>query len=250
MHSLVVTFAIIGILFSTLGIAFRVFNGNVRRDPAEVLLGIALFAIMWQVFIHLMILTQQIVQIPNFYNKGIPLYYLVAPAFYFFIRIRLQLEHKLPRYWYIHLIPFVFGLIDILPYMFVEDSEKVVFLKQLIIDPRLGYEHEYGFIHQEAHYILRLFLALIYLMMQWRVLFMTDSTDSTVSSSTLKYLYFLTSLYTLFIAFQIGMFFNILFNRTQGGYILMDVKQLIWLSMLYVLLSLWVCFGPVVRRSK
>src|SRR5690606_22130717 len=199
MHSLVITFAIMGMVLSTLGIAFRVFNGNVRRDPAEVLLGIALFAIMWQVFVHLMILTQQIVKIPNFYNKGIPLYYLVAPAFHFFIRMRLQLDRKLPKYWYIHLIPFVFGLIDILPYVFVDNSEKVAFLKQLIIDPRLGYEHEYGFVHQEVHYILRLFLALIYLVMQWGALFMTDSTDSPVPSSTLKYLYFLTSLYTLFI---------------------------------------------------
>src|SRR5690606_10265609 len=169
---------------------------------------------------------------------------------YFFTRMRLQLDAKLPKYWYIHLIPFVFGLIDILPYVFVDNSEKVAFLKQLVTDPRLGYEHEYGFIHQEAHYILRLFLALVYLMLQWGILFTTDAMDSRLPSNTLKYLYFLTSLYTSFIAFQIGMFFNILFNRTQGGYILMDVEQLIWLSILYVLLSLWVCFGPVLRRTK
>ncbi len=250
MHSLVITFAVIGILFSTLGIALRLFNRNVRGNPAELLLGIALFAIMWQVFVHLMILTHQIVTIPNLYNKGIPLYYLVAPAFYFFIRIRLQLDHKLPKYWFIHLIPFFFGLIDILPYVFIGNSEKVAFLKRLIVDPRLGYEHAYGFIPQQFHYMLRLFLAFIYLIMQWGVLFMTDTTDSTVPSSTLKYLYFLTSFYTLFIAFQVGMFFNILFNRTQAGYILTDVEQLIWLSLLYVLLSLWICFGFMFRRTK
>jgi len=250
MHALVVTFAVIGILLSTLGIALRLFHGKGRRNPAELLLGIALFAIMWQVFVHLLILSHQIVNVPNLYNKGIPLYYLVAPAFYFFIRMRLQLENKLPSYWFIHLIPFCFGLIDILPYVFVDHSEKVVFLERLIVDMRLGYEHTYGFIPQQFHYILRLFLAFIYLVMQWGVLFMTDSTESNVPSSTLKYLYFLTSFYTLFIAFQVGMFFNIVFNRTQAGYILTDVEQLIWLSLLYVLLSFWICFGFLFRRTK
>jgi len=250
MHALVVTFAVIGIFLSMLGIALRLFYGKGFRNTAELLLGVALFAIMWQVFIHLMILTHQIVNVPNLYNKGIPLYYLAAPAFYFFVRLRLQLEHKLPRYWFMHLIPFFFGLIDILPYVFVNDSEKVAFLARLIVDTRLGYEHTYGFIPQQLHYILRLLLALIYLAMQWRMLFMTDRTESTVSSSVLTYLYFVTSFYTLFIAFQVGMFFNILFNRAQAGYILTDVDQLIWLSLLYVLLSFWICFGFMFRRTK
>lgn len=250
MHTLVLTFAVVGILLSALGIVLRLWDGKAQRNPTEVLLSVALFAIMWQVFIHLMIITHQIVNFPNLYNKGIPLYYLAAPAFYFYIRMKLQLEHRLPKYWYIHLIPFFFGLIDIVPYVFVADSEKVAFLQRLMADTRLGYEHTYGFIPQQFHYILRLVLALVYLVLQWGMLFTTDSTDSIVPSSTLRSLYLVTSLYTLFIAFQVGMFFNILFNRTQAGYILTDVDQLVWLSVLYVLLSFWICFGPVVRRTK
>jgi len=250
MDILVVVFTVIGILLSALGISFRLFPRNGRYDLAELLLGIALFAIMWQVFIHLMILTRQIVHIPNLYNKGIPLYYLVAPAFYFFVRMRLQHVSRLPRYWYLHLIPFLFGLVDILPYVFVANAEKIAFLERLIDDPRLGYQHLYGFVPQPCHYTLRLFLAFIYLIMQWGYLFKTDSTDGSVSSGMLKYLYFLTSFYTLFIAFQVGMFFNMLFNRAQAGYILIDVEQLIWLSALYLLLSFWICFGVIIRRTK
>jgi len=205
---------------------------------------------MWQVFVHLMILTHQIVKLPNLYNKGIPLYYLVAPALYFYIRMKLQPEQRLPKYWYIHLIPFLFGLIDILPYVFIDDTEKVAFLERMVADTRLGYQHPYGFIPQHVHYMIRLFLAFIYLIMQWGMLFLIDHTDSPVSLRTLRSLVFLTILYTLFIAFQVGMLFNIFFNRMQGGYILTDADQLIWLSIMYVLLSCWICFGALKRQRK
>jgi len=250
MHRLVITCAVVGIVFSALGIVVRLLYRKAENRMAELLLSIALFGIMWQVFVHLLILTRQIVDFPNLYNKGIPLYYLVAPAFYYFVRIKLRQEQRLPRYWYLHLLPFFFGVIDVLPYVFLDYSEKVAFLERLVFDTRLGYQHAYGFIPQHTHYILRLSLAVCYLIAQWAMLFTTDSTDSSVRPTTLRAKYLLTALYTLFIAFQIGMFFNIVFNRTQAGYILTDFDQLVWLSVLYVLLSCWICFQPLFQRTK
>ena len=248
-HHAVVGFAISGILFSLLAIFIRIIDTRMRRDWAEILLSIALFSLMWFVFIYLMILTKYITHIPNLYNKGIPLYYLIAPCMFFYVKLRLRQIHKLPRYWYLHLAPFVFGLVDIMPYALTSSAEKQALMVRLVTNIRTGFEHEYGFINQQWHYIIRLLLAFAYLLAQWRALFMADTEDGVISRRLLFSLYTLTIIYSLFIAIQVGMVMNILFNQLQASYILRDADQLIWIGGLYLLFSLWVCFGPRLWRS-
>lgn len=203
---------------------------------------------MWQVFIHLMIFTEQIVNVPSLYNKGIPLYYLVAPALYMYTRVKLG--EAIPKHWLIHLIPFILGLIDIMPYVFVDYAEKVSFLLRLVENPRLGYQHGYGFVPQQVHYICRLSLALVYLVVQWRMLFLVDRMAFDPPLPRQISLYVLNMLYTLFIAFQMGIVFNIFFNQVQAGYILLDASQLIWLGTFFFLLSLWSFFGVFTSKKR
>ncbi len=249
MNSLVIIFAAVGLVFSALGIVLRLIDRRRRRDYAEIALSIALFAIMWYAFIYMMILTGYIKHIPNLYNKGIPIYYLTAPCTYFYIRIKLYPAKKLPRYWYFHALPFLFGLIDIIPYALASDAEKQALMAQLVERMRTGFEHGYGFINQQWHYVIRLSLAFIYLLAQWRLLFMAD-TDEMGTPKLIFSLYSLTIIYSLFIAFQLSMILNILFNRIQASFILKDAHQLIWVSGLYLLFSIWICFGPRMGRTK
>src|SRR5690606_22765173 len=249
MERWVIVFAVLGILFSALGILLRIIDGKQRQDLSELLLSVALFAIMWYAFIYMMILTGYVAHIPNFYNKGIPLYYLVAPCVYFYARMKLHRKYKLPRYWYLHLLPFVLGLIDIIPYALASTAEKQALMARLVTNMRVGFEHEYGFIHQQWHYVIRLLLAFIYLLAQLRLLFMADVDDGSVPNQLLSSLFILTVIYSLFIAIQVSMVLNILFNQIQASYILGDAYQLIWISGLYLLFSLWVCFGARIRQS-
>lgn len=250
MQSLVNLFAISGIAFSALGILLRLFDRQLRRNLADILLNVAIFAIMWYAFIYLMILTGYIRHIPNLYNKGIPLYYLVAPCAYFYTRLKLYPAETMPRYWYLHAIPFLLGLIDIMPYAWASYAEKQALMERLVADMRVGFEHEYGFIHQQWHYVAKLFLAFLYLMAQWRLLFMVDIGETDVSAKLLFSLYLLTILYSLFVAIQVSMVLNILFNKVQASYILKDAGQLVWISGLYLLFSIWICIGPRIRRMK
>lgn len=248
MYDAVIGFAISGILFSLLAILIRVIDPRMRRDRAEILLSIALFAIMWFTFIYLMIVTQYIRYVPYLYNKGIPLYYLIAPCSYFYVWLKLHPVAKMPRSWLLHAIPFVFGLIDIIPYMLISTEEKKTFLADLVQHISLGFEHNYGFIDQKWHYLLKLTLAIFYLLAQWRLLFMADATSHHYRSGQRFSLYGYTLLFSLFILFQWGMVFNVLFNRKQAAYILADFDQLFWISLLYLLFSVWLCIGPYINR--
>lgn len=249
-HHAVVGFAISGILFSLLAIFIRIIDTRMRRDWAEILLSIALFSLMWFVFIYLMILTKYITHIPNLYNKGIPLYYLIAPCSYFYVRIKLYPVVNVPGYWLLHAIPFVFGLIDIIPYLLVSEVEKQAFLADLVEHINLGFEHSYGFIDQKWHYIFKLALAVLYMLAQWRLLFMADATSYRYTPGLRFSLYSYTLIFSLFVLIQLGMIFNILFNRRQAAYILLDYNQLFWISLLYLLFSLWLCIGPYTTRRR
>ncbi len=249
MDTWVIAFGMVGIVFSALGIVLRAIDYQRRRELAELLLSVALFAIMWYAFIYIMILTGYVARIPNLYNKGIPMYYLVAPCAYFYVQLKLQQTHKLPRHWYLHLIPFIVGLIDIMPYAIASAAEKQALMARLVSNIRTGFEHEYGFINQQWHYVARLLLAFVYLLAQWRSLFMADTEDGRISKRLLFSLYMLTIIYSLFVAVQVSMVLNILFNRIQASYILKDAHQLIWVSVLYLLFSIWVCFGARLRQK-
>ncbi|SEL68703.1 hypothetical protein [Parapedobacter koreensis] len=249
MDRLVIIFATIGIFFSALAIVLRLSDVKARRNPADILFNVGLFAIMWYVFVYMMIITGYIQQLPNCYNKGIPLYYLIAPCFYFYVQLKLYPAKKMPRYWYLHALPFAFGLVDIMPYALATDAEKNALMQQLVENISIGFQHDYGFIDQQWHYLIRLSLAFVYLLAQWRLLFMVDTTEGDISSKLLFFLNLLTVIYSLFIVIQVSMVLSILFNRLQAAYILKDSSQLIWLSTLYLIFSIWICFGARTHRT-
>src|SRR5690606_23659197 len=116
---------------------------------------------------------------------------------------------------------------DIMPYAMASTAEKQVLLEQVSANMRMAFEHEYGFVDQQWHYAIRLVLAFVYLLAQWRLLFMADADDG-VQRRLLFSLYALTVIYSLFIALQVSIVLNVLFNRIQASYILKDADQLIW----------------------
>src|SRR5690606_5228580 len=131
---------------------------------------------------------------------------------------------------------------------YVCSSDLQELMGRLVTNMRMGFEHGYGFIDQQWHYVIRLSLAVVYLLAQWRLLFMAELEE--VSKSLLVSLFALTIIYSRFIAVQVSMILNILFERVQASYILKDAHQLIWVSGLYLLFSLWVCFGARFWRAN
>ena len=250
MDRLIIVFGIAGIALSGVGIVLRIIDYRRRRDLAELLLSVALFAIMWYAFIYIMVLTGYVTRIPNLYNKGIPLYYLIAPCAYFYVRLKLEQTSRLPRRWYVHLVPFAAGLVDIMPYALASSAEKEALMVLLATNMRMGFEHEYGFIDQQWHYVARLLLAFVYLLAQWRLLFLADIEEEGLSKRRIVSLYIWSLFYSLFIAVQVGMVLNILFNQVQASYILKDAQHLIWVSGLYLLISIWVCFGARIHWRR
>lgn len=238
-----ISLAISGIVLSILGIFFRLTNPARRKKKAELFLCIMSAAMLWHVFMFLIILTGWILQVPNLYNKGIPFYYLIAPCAYLASRYTLFPKEKLHSLWWLHLLPFLIALIDIIPYALASSKEKYNLLKLVVSDLQMGFNHSYGFIEQKWHYIIKFLLAFCYLMAQWRLLYLQEEHVPPIDKKARTYILSFTALYSPHLLLQGSVLLNIFFNIEQGSHIIRDAKQLIWVSIFYFTFSMWMLFS-------
>lgn len=228
-------FAIIGGTLCFFGLLFRLFRFFKYNDKGQLLLCIGVMALIWHVLIYCMIYTGEIQNYPRIYNKGIPFYYLVSPCFYFYVWLKFNSSAIVPKFWMLHLVPFFFGLIDVIPYAVAPLAEQKKLLEMLVEDIPLGFKHHYGFIDQQLHYVLRFTLAIAYVIGQWRMYYIADSEVKAVKREVLIF----NCLYTFYLLLQCSMVVAIVFNRTQEAYILKSLDKLIWIGFCFFLFSLW-----------
>jgi len=230
-----ISFALIGGVICLMGLILRVLLYKINKDQSNLLLCIGVMALIWHVFIYCMIYTGEIQFYPRIYNKGIPFYYLVAPCFYFYVRLKLQPSAPWPKYWGLHFLPFFFGLIDVIPYALIPTEQKKEFLKMLVEDIPMGLKHSFGFVDQKLHYILRFSLAIAYAIGQWRMLYITEGIKKEVKNEVKRF----NNIYTAYLLLQCSMVVAIIFNTVQEAYILKSLDKLIWVSFCYMLFSIW-----------
>lgn len=232
-------FTIAGLALSLLAIVWHFAFAISRQSRKEMLLGIMATALFWHVFIYLLIFTGLIRIVPNLYNKGIPFYYLIAPCAYFFVLFSLFPRVRWSRYWWLHLIPFVLGAIDMIPYLVASAQEKKALLELIVYNMQMGVQHGYGYVDQKWHYIGKFLLAFIYLIAQWRLLYLHDDDLSPISVSAKRNIIGFNIVYSLQLLLQGGMVLSLLFNRTHSSFMMQDMDQLRWVSLVYLLFSCW-----------
>lgn len=238
-----ISFAVCGIVFSFFGIFFRLTDPIRRKNKSELLLCLSSAAMLWHVFMYLMVMTGHILQFPQLYNKGIPFYYLVAPSAYFATYFCLFPQKKLRLADWPHLLPFALALIDIVPYALANIQAKQKLLQLVVNDMQEGFSHSYGFIDQKWHYVVKFILAFGYLMAQWRLLYLPQERSSQVEKKRKRYMLFFTACYSPHLLLQGSVLLSMWFNMEQSSHIIRDAKQVIWVSVFYLTFSMWMFFS-------
>lgn len=234
-----ISFAVGGIISSLIGILLRLIDPLKRKKKAELLLCLATAAMLWHVFMYLLIMTGWILWVPNLYNKGIPFYYLIAPSAYLATRYTLNPREKFPPWVWLHAIPFFLALIDNIPYAIATAQEKQQLLELIVRDMQRGYTHTYGFINQKWHYIIKFLLAFGYLMAQWQLLYSHDNTAPKAAKRRWQYSLAFTACYSPHLLLQGSVILSIWFNMEQGSNIIRDPGKVIWVSIFYLTFGLW-----------
>ena len=243
-----------GVICSCIIVLLLIRFGTQNR-PANLLLSIAVFALAWYAMMYVLVISGAIRQVPELYNKGIPLYYLIAPCCYLYLRFSLYPGQKLIGRDIYHFLPALLAIVDILPYAFAARQEKLHLLDQISADVSKTYQHSLSFIPQQCHYVLRLIQAGVYIFLQWQLLACFTSWRER-SQELRKWFYHFTVLITLLNLLQALIMAGIVLFPGRAGGLLHHSMPVVGMCIVFFLMSVMLFFKPAIlyglsdRRGK
>ncbi|MFD1630088.1 helix-turn-helix domain-containing protein [Pseudopedobacter beijingensis] len=141
-----------------------------RKLWVNLMLGIVLAAIAWYSLMIYLMISGEVCNFPNLYNKGNPLYYLFAPCSYLYIKLSLSKNKKLHKYDWLHFIPAALSIIDLVPYMLKSPEERQYIVDLVAQDPKWNFQYKYAFLTHGTHNIIRAIQQIIYIVFQTQLL--------------------------------------------------------------------------------
>lgn len=212
-------------------------------NPANIYLALYLF------FVGLYSLTDYaVLQVQNPYIVAVlltnisPIWYLLGPCIYFYIRNTMQGTSKLTRSDAWHLIPFLIQVVHLFPYWISTFVYKLERARQVIENPNTLFSIPWGWLYPSyLNYFGRPFLVIVYSVAS--VIFLFRNTDLMKSRSIHQ-----NGLYKWFIVFLIGNFFlytistlvifQVLNAETDLRIIISDSKLYHSLGIVYVMVGM------------
>ena len=154
-------------LFTALLIFFKI-NKN-KRIAANLLAFYFLLNGILSAF-YLFIQYGLIVDFAFLYKIPAPFNFLIPPLAYFYIKFSLNEKNNFKLLDTIHLLPFIFVLLNYLPFYLIPLNEKQTLVESVVNDFSLSYEHQDGLIPERFVIILRTISYFAYIFAQWRLL--------------------------------------------------------------------------------
>jgi AraC-like DNA-binding protein len=159
-----------GILCGLLTVYILLFKKNALRSYSDFLLSASILCQIWAVLLFMFVFSGTIQQFPYLYRTAAPLTFLVPPLGYLYVRSVLYNEKKWQAYDFLHLLPFVFFIINYLPFFLSPIDYKVEIVMKTIQDKNFGIEKQLGFLPESVFYLFRPIQATLYLIFQWRLI--------------------------------------------------------------------------------
>jgi AraC-like DNA-binding protein len=157
---------LIGGIFCSLITSILLFAKGKNQIHANRLLGIVIFAWCWYTFLMLIIVTGWIRHVPHIYRIGSPLYYLIPPCGYLYVRSLLYDETKFRKWDWLHFLPAILNVIDLIPFYLADTATKRQIVEAIYQNFNLSVLKGSGFLPAFWHFQLRWVQGIIYLIAQ------------------------------------------------------------------------------------
>lgn len=159
-----------GGLFTSFITSILLFTRGRYQLHANRLLGTVIFTWGWYVLIYFLVITGWLKYIPGIFRIGSPLYYLIPCCSYLYVRSVLLDETKFRKYDWLHFIPAVLNVIDLLPYYFTDVETKRAVADAIVNNFNMSYQKGSGIVPAFWHFQLRWIFGIVYLVFQWLLL--------------------------------------------------------------------------------
>ena len=148
-----------------------------------------------------------------------PLYLLIGPFFYFYVRGLLTDDHKLNKWDYVHFIPAILFFINITPYIFHTWDYKLLYADNVVKDAHNFLNIDYLFIPTTISFLSRPVVAIIYVIASVVLIFRKGLNENYLNHQAKLIFKWLV----LFIFISIVLYFGFLFF-TITSFITKDVN--------------------------
>ncbi|WP_316831661.1 helix-turn-helix domain-containing protein [Pedobacter aquatilis] len=139
-----------------------------HRYP-NLMLAMAIFSVIWYCLIFALTNSGLIAEHPILYNKGLPLYYLIGPCFYLYVRALLQPEFAKSRLRDLrHFLLIIPAVLSVLPYNLASAAVQQQVVDQVRADVGFAFGHS-KYIVERWHWITFPASAFIYSVFQFRL---------------------------------------------------------------------------------
>lgn len=205
-------------------------------------MSISVTGIIWYALIYMLTNSGYIKDYPGLYNKGLPLYYLIAPCFYLFIRG--SLDSKYATFRTIDLLHFLIiipGIISIIPYSFASVVEQQKLVDHIVADVNFAFSDN-KYIVGTWHWFTFPLSACAYTFMQFLLTF--KQRKKLENKSTVKWIYLFTSICGFLFLGMLMVNFTILQNLGKAWDILHSSKMVFAICFALLILSALFFLNP------
>ena len=135
---------------------------------------------------YLLVTSGWLIYIPFIYKTAQPINFLIPPFAYLYVRSILKNEKKFTKLDIVHFLPFVFILLNYLPFYLMNFTDKSRIVYLVISNIELNLIQQDGILSEKIQF-LRPIQCLLYLLLQWKLIFLFEkNNDELVKESHTK----------------------------------------------------------------
>lgn len=235
-------FTVVGAIFilSLVILQLSLYGGG--KKYLNFLLGIAIFGIAWYALIYLMTNSGYIKNYPLLFNKGLPLYYAIAPCLFIYVRGSLNSAHsKFKKTHLLHFLIIIPALISVLPYNLLDYSSQLEVVRKVAADVKFAFsEHKY--IVEPWHWFTFPISAIVYTGLQLKLARLASAKKS--NSKIVNWVYLFSGICLILFSGMLVVNVLILKNLNKVWFILHQSNIILLLCCCLLLLSVTFFINP------
>lgn len=136
----------------------------------QFLLATNLLGITFGSIIICLVETKFILKVPFLFRLPSPVYYLMFPAAYLYVKLIVTDRVSLKKSDYLHFTPALVHLIEMTPFYLKSNPEKIAVINNIYNLDINMYAHNEGWLPPFIHNIIRGFMGIVYAIAMWRML--------------------------------------------------------------------------------
>ena len=165
-----IDFSNASIVCGLLTIYLLLFRKNSLRSFSDYLLTGFILLQSWNIILFNFIFSGSILDYPHLYKSAAPLTFLIPPIGYLYVRSVLFNEKWFKKIDFLHALPFLFFLVNYLPFFTSSTEFKLAILRTTLLDKNAIITTQLGLLPESVFHVFRTLQTLFYLALQWALL--------------------------------------------------------------------------------